>query len=145
MMRVLVLTRAVVLDHGRGRRRGDRRLLDRASPELQDFGGIGQAAPAVAAPADRHHALADQGVGQRLAVSRPERLEAQPAGMGQAVPPLARHLGELEPLALDDRHLPPRAVEPHVPRDVPGRSAQAAVPLDGMEPVVERVVDLALD
>ena len=119
--------------------------LHRASPELQDFGGRRQAAPAVAASPDGHHALADESVGQRLAVTRPERLEAEPAGVRQPVPPLTRHFAQLQPLALDDGHLPPGAVEPHVPRDVPGRPAQAAVALEGMEPVVERVVDLPLD
>ena len=50
--------------------------------------------------ADRHHALADQRAGQWFSKTRPECLEAEPPRVGQSAPLLARHLGELEPLAL---------------------------------------------
>src|SRR5262245_3744852 len=89
--------------------------------------------------------MPDQGVRQRLPVTRPERLEPEPPGVGQAGPVLRRDLGELQPLPLDDRHLPPRPAGPDVPGDVPRCPPEPAVFLDRMEPVVERVVDLSFD
>src|SRR5204863_1626821 len=60
-------------------------------------------------------------------------------------PFLARQFRRLQPFALNDRHLPPRAVEPDVPGNMAGRAPHAAVFLDGVKAVVERIIDLALD
>ena len=74
-----------------------------------------------------------------------EGLEAQPSRMRGTVPFLGRHFGIFEGLALDDRHLPPCAIEPNVPRNVAGRAAPAAVPFERVKAVVEGIIDLALD
>ena len=82
---------------------------------------------------------------QRFAVSRPEGLKPDPARMTFTGPLLGGQLRKLKSFALDNRHLPPRAINPHVPRNVPGRAAHAAVLLDGMKTVVERIINLTFD
>ncbi len=60
-------------------------------------------------------------------------------------PLLKRHFGRLKALALNDRHLPPCAINPNVPRDVSGRATQAAVFLEGVEAVIEWIIDLSFN
>ncbi len=51
----------------------------------------------------------------------------------------------LQPLPMNDRHLPPCSIQPHVPRNVAGRSTSAAIFFESMKPIVKRIVDLPLD
>src|SRR5262245_28596874 len=78
-------------------------------------------------------------------MSWPERLKPDSAWMGRAVPFLFRHFRELDPFPLDNRHLPPGAIQPDIPRNMPRGSSHRSVFLDGVEPVVKRIVDLPLD
>src|SRR5688572_26156955 len=112
------------------------------SPQVQNLRRKRQPAAAVSTPSQAHLPLADQRVGQRLAVAGAEGLKPQPSGVGRAVPLLRRYFGMLEPFALNDRHLPPVAVEPDVPRDVSWRSAARSAALQSVEAVVERIVNL---
>src|SRR5258706_12940485 len=135
----------IVADPPRSRRSRDRRLTHFASPKLEHLLGIRQSASAIAASAEGHHSLADDRIGQRFVVSRPVGLKAEPAGVLPACPLLERHFGRLKRLALDDGHLAPRAIEPDVPGNMPRRAAPAAVLLQSMKPVVERVVNFPFD
>ena len=74
-----------------------------------------------------------------------EGLEAEPARVIVAVPGGDGSFGFFQRLARDDRELPPGIALPGVPRDVTGGAAAAAVALEGMEAVVERIVDFTLD
>jgi len=89
--------------------------------------------------------LSDQRIRQRFTVPRPEGLKPNPARMTFTRPFLDGQFRKFKSFALDDRQLSPRASNPHVPRNVSGRASHAAVLLDGMETVVERVIDLAFD
>jgi hypothetical protein len=78
-------------------------------------------------------------------VARAKRLEADTTWVCAAVPIRERSLRKLQAFSLDDRHLTPCAIEPDIPRDMTGRAPQAAIALEGMEAVVERVIDFAFD
>src|SRR5688572_25318705 len=112
----------VVLQDARRCRRFDGEALHAAAPELQYVLRVGESSAAEAAAPDRHLALAERRVGQRFFVVRAERLKAQPPGVIAAGPRSVRNLGVFQAFALDDRQLPPGAVDPDVPGDMPRRT-----------------------
>ena len=112
---ILMLARTVVGDHNRCRWGCERSLAEFASPELKDLAWIGQSPAAIASTTNGHHALAYECICQRLAVCRPESLKTEPSRVGSARPFLERYFRRFKAFALDDRHLPPRAIEPYVP------------------------------
>jgi hypothetical protein len=116
-----------------------------AAPKLEDVFGIWQSPAAIAAPAERHHSLADERIGQGFVVVRPEGLKAEPARVISARPLYGRKFRRLQGFALDDGHLAPRSIEPNIPGNMPRRAAPAAVLLESMKPVVKRIINLPFD
>ena len=106
---------AIVLEDYGWRRCVYRVLSQRAAPEFEYLGRIGQAAAAVATTTQRHFTLTDQGIGERLGVSGAEGLESDAAGVGGTIPGGCGNLGGLDPFPLDDSHLPPGPIEPDIP------------------------------
>ena len=120
-------------------------LPEGTAPQFQDLPGQRETAATLTPTAEGHFSLADQRVGEGLLVARAEGLEAYSARVCGAVPTIGGYLGGFDPLALDDGHLPPRAIEPDIPRDVAGGAAGGAIALERVEAVIEWIIHLALD
>src|SRR6185503_2947576 len=120
--RILMFAGGIVANHRWSCGSCNCRLAHFAAPELENFFGIRQSTTAKSTAADRHHPLTNERIGQRFVVSWPKSLKAQPTRMISPRPFLERQFGRLKALALDDGHLPPIAIQPNVPGNMPRRT-----------------------